>query len=595
MPTPTELMDPVAGAPHERVWPAGVPHTLQVPDEALGVGLQARFAQTPDAVALRFLTRQFTWAELHGQVQHLAGALQQQGLQKGDRVLLFMQNCPHFIVAFHAVLQCGGVVVPINPMSKADELEHYLRDTQARIAVASLDIASELVQAHQAVASGSALCHLIGFALADGLPAADAPEVRHWPSTWRDWLLRTPPELPASGTLHIHRWGDLLAAANLPTAVPVQGSDLALLPYTSGTTGQPKGCMHTHASLLHNVLASGPWLDMRTGDTTLIVVPMFHITGLVVGMLSSIRLGCSIVLLPRWDRVMAARAIHQHQVTHWPNIPTMVMDLLGGTDLDQFQLGSLRYIGGGGAAMPDAVATQLRQTYGLEYLEGYGLTETAAPTHTNPRGAARQACLGIPYIGTEAWVIDPETLRRLPAGEVGEIVVRGPQLFSGYWQQPEATAHAFITLEGRRFFRTGDLGRVDADGYFTMADRLKRMINASGFKVWPAEVEGLLHRHPAVQEACVIARRDAYRGETVKALVVLKQGFKGQVSEDALIAWAREHMSAYKYPRSIELVDALPRSASGKLMWRVAQARQDQRDQTEAAAPAGASPGAAPG
>lgn len=574
-------VDPVIGAPHERVWPAGVPHTLTVPNESLCAGLEARYAQTPEAVGLDFLGTQFTWRTLYTQAQHLAGALQQQGLARGERVLLFMQNCPQFIIAFHAVLWCGGIVVPVNPMSKADELEHYLRDTQARIAISSLDIAGELVQAHQTLGDESSLADLIGFQLADALPANGAV-VTTWPATWRTWLLTRYPTPTAAG-LTVHPWVDVMVQAVKPHVVDVKGSDLALLPYTSGTTGQPKGCMHTHATLMHNVLASAPWLDMQRGDSTLIVVPMFHITGLVVGMLSSIRHGCSMVLLPRWDRAVAGRAIGAHRITHWPNIPTMLMDLLGGTDLVSYDLSSLRYIGGGGAAMPDAVATQLQKAFGLEYLEGYGLTETSAPTHTNPRGGARQACLGIPYIGTEAHIINPDTLQPLTAGEVGEIVVRGPQVFIGYWNLPDASSSAFMRLDGKEFFRTGDLGRMDTDGYFYMADRLKRMINASGFKVWPAEVEGLLHRHPAVQEACVIATRDPYRGESVKALIVLKQGSKGALTTEELIAWAREHMSAYKYPRSIEFVDVLPRSASGKLMWRIAQAQQDLLDKTDSA------------
>jgi fatty-acyl-CoA synthase len=379
-----------------------------------------------------------------------------------------------------------------------------------------------------------------------------------------------------------------------PSAVSVCGDDLALLPYTSGTTGAAKGCCHTHATLLHNVLAAAPWLDMRAGDATLIAVPMFHITGLVMGMLASVRHGCRLVLLPRWDRQQAAQAIQKHRVTHWPNIPTMVIDLLGDPALQSFDLSSLRYIGGGGAAMPDAVAADLQAQFGLQYIEGYGLTETAAPTHTNPRQAPRRHCLGIPYIGTEALIINHETLQRLPAGEVGEIVVRGPQVFKGYWNQPEATAQAFIDIAGQTYFRTGDLGRVDEDGYFYMADRLKRMINASGFKVWPAEVEALLHRHPAVQEACVIASRDPYRGESVKAVIVLRQSHLGQVQPEDIMAWAREHMAVYKYPRAVEFVQALPRNASGKVMWRTLQAEQDARDHKQQDAEQSATDSAAP-
>jgi fatty-acyl-CoA synthase len=201
---------------------------------------------------------------------------------------------------------------------------------------------------------------------------------------------------------------------------------------------------------------------------------------------------------------------------------------------------------------------------------------------------------GHPYIGTEALIINHETLQRLPAGEVGEIVVRGPQVFKGYWNQPEATAQAFIDIAGQTYFRTGDLGRVDEDGYFYMADRLKRMINASGFKVWPAEVEALLHRHPAVQEACVIASRDPYRGESVKAVIVLRQSHLGQVQPEDIMAWAREHMAVYKYPRAVEFVQALPRNASGKVMWRTLQAEQDARDHKQQDAEQSATDSAAP-
>ncbi|HXC41383.1 MAG TPA: long-chain-fatty-acid--CoA ligase [Burkholderiales bacterium] len=569
----TDLSQPA----HWRFWPEGVPHALEVPDESLWSGLQTRAEQTPDAVGLDFLGRTFTWGELRQSAEHLAGALQVLGVEAGDRVILFMQNCPQFIIAFHALVRIGAVVVPVNPMNKCDELVHYVQDAAAHAAIASSDIAAELARASQAPQACRQLQHLVVFDLADALPSDAHEQIPQWPAVWQDWLpaRQAPPQ--AQG-VRVHHWNDLLAQALQPAGVQVTGADLALLPYTSGTTGAAKGCMHSHATLMHNVLAAAPWLDVHAGDVTLVVVPMFHITGLVMGMLASIRHGCKLVLLPRWDRRQAAQAIQQHRVTHWPNIPTMVIDLLGDPALKSWNLSSLRFIGGGGAAMPDAVAADLQDKFGLQYVEGYGLTETAAPTHHNPRHASRRHCLGIPYIGTEARIIDPETLQPVPTHEVGEIVVRGPQVFRGYWNQPEATQRAFITIDGQSFFRTGDLGRVDADGYFYMTDRLKRMINASGFKVWPAEVEALLHRHPAVQEACVISARDAYRGEVVKAVVVLRTSQGDRVGEADLIAWSREHMAAYKYPRIVEFVDALPRNASGKVMWRTLQDQQNARD-----------------
>lgn len=557
----------------KRHWPEGMPLSLDVPNESLWHGFARRAEEAPDAVGIDFLGKSYTWRQLVNEANHLAGALQQLGLAKGDRVLLFTQNCPQYVIAFHAVLRAGAVLVPVNPMNKAAELEHYIADAQAHFAICSSDIANEMAKASAALSNG--LQHLVVFDLADALPEDKAVQAQ-WPELWQQWLPQRHP-LPQQGG-QVHSWTDLLSQQLAPTNVSLNGTDLALLPYTSGTTGAAKGCMHSHRSLLHNALSSAPWLDMSQGDRQLIVVPMFHITGLVMGMLSCIRHRCQLVILPRWDRRMAARAISQHRITHWPNIPTMVIDLLSGDDLDQYDLSSLRYIGGGGAPMPDAVALKLKTTYGLDYIEGYGLTESSAPTHCNHRSAPKRHCLGIPYLSTQALIIDPETLTPMPVGEVGEIVVNGPQLFQGYWQQPKATADAFVTVEGVTYFRTGDMGRMDDEGYYFLADRLKRMINASGFKVWPAEVEGLLHRHPAIKEACVISTKDAYRGETVKALVVLHASQQGQVRPEAIIDWAKANMAAYKYPRIVELVTELPRTATGKVLWRHAQAEQDQRD-----------------
>jgi len=205
------------------------------------------------------------------------------------------------------------------------------------------------------------------------------------------------------------------------------------------------------------------------------------------------------------------------------------------------------------------------------FAEGYGLTETAAPSHSNPPERAKLQCLGIPFFGVDSRVVDPLTLKELPVGEVGEIITRGPMVFKGYWKHPEATAEAFVQFDGREFFRTGDLGRMDEEGYFFMTDRLKRMINASGFKVWPAEVEMLLYKHPAIQEACIISAKDAYRGETVKAVVVLRVAAKGQTTVEDIIGWARENMAAYKVPKIVQFVEALPKSGSGKVMWRLLQ------------------------
>jgi fatty-acyl-CoA synthase len=244
---------------------------------------------------------------------------------------------------------------------------------------------------------------------------------------------------------------------------------------------------------------------------------------------------------------------------------------VGSPNFDKFNLKSLVHIGGGGAAMPQAVAQRLLDLYGLSYSEGYGLTETAAPSHNNPPDNPKQQCLGIPFMSVDARVVDPETLEEVPPGQSGEIVMHGPQIFNGYWKRQDATEAAFFDMDGKRFFRSGDLGRVDEDGYFFITDRLKRMINASGFKVWPAEVEALMFKHPAIQEACIISTRDAYRGETVKAVVVLRASHKDQLNAQDIIDWCRENMAIYKAPTHVQFVDALPKSGSGKVMWRALQ------------------------
>jgi fatty-acyl-CoA synthase len=352
---------------------------------------------------------------------------------------------------------------------------------------------------------------------------------------------------------------------------------MALLPYTSGTTGLPKGCIHTHRTLMHNAVG-GQWGHSGPESVGLGVVPMFHITGMIYSVLGAVYAGSTTVILPRWDRELAARLIAGHGVSHWTCIPTMIIDLFGSPNYKSFDLSSLRNLSGGGAAMPQAVAQRLLDEFGLTFAEGYGLTETAAPSHANPPERAKLQCLGIPIFGVDSRVVDPLTLQEMPVGEVGEIVTFGPMVFKGYWRHPDATKAAFVALpgdaSGRLFFRTGDLGRIDDEGYFFLTDRLKRMINASGFKIWPAEVEMLLYKHPAVQEACIISARDEYRGETVKAVVVLRAEAKGKTSADDIIGWSREHMAAYKVPKLVEFVDSLPKSGAGKVMWRLLQDRE---------------------
>lgn len=554
--------------PHHAIWPSRLPRELVVPATSLWFNLEVSAARYPDKPAYRFLGRELTYRQLKADAEAVAGWLQAHGVAKGDRVALFMQNCPQYVTAFYGILRADAVVVPVNPMNRADEFTHYITDPQAKVAITSADLAAVVAEANGRVPEAQRLQHVLVTRFTDAMPAQlDPAEAPAEPIL--QWLTADPP-LPTGAT----RWREALAAGHVPRAHTAQPDDLAVLPYTSGTTGLPKGCMHTHRTLMSNAIGGGLWGHGSAESVSLAVVPMFHITGLMYGVLNNVYGGSTAVILPRWDRELAGRLISRHKVTHWTCIPTMIIDLFGSPNYKTFDLTSLRYASGGGAAMPQAVAERLQQEFGITFAEGYGLTETAAPSHANPPERAKLQCLGIPIFGVDSRIVEPGTTRELPPGEVGEIVTHGPMVFKGYWGHPEATEAAFCTIDGKRFFRTGDLGRMDEEGYFFITDRLKRMINASGFKVWPSEVELLLFKCPQVQEACVIAAKDAYRGETVKAVVVLRAEARGKTTPEDIVAWAREHMAAYKVPRIVEFADALPKSGSGKVMWRLLQEKE---------------------
>ena len=449
---------------HHKFWPRRLPHSLTVPSTSLWDNLAISAQRYPDKVALVFFGRTLTYRQLKESAERLAAYLATLGVKRGDRVALCMQNCPQLVMAHFAILRANAVVVPVNPMNRAEELKHYITDPDTKIAITTGDLAAEWVQASDALPPAERLAHLVVTQFTDAFEANvsgdDAP-----PPAWADWLGTRHP-LPALQQGQAHEWSDAIACTSEPPALVVGPQDLALLPYTSGTTGLPKGCMHPHKSIMHNAVASALWGAGSADNVTLAVVPMFHITGMVSVMHASIYSAATIVIMPRWDRDLAGRLISRWQVTNWTNIPTMVIDLLASPHFASYDLSSLVYIGGGGAAMPQAVAQRLLEQYGLRYAEGYGLTETAAPSHSNPPDNPKQQCLGIPFMSTDARVIDPDTLQEVPVGEQGEIIIHGPEVFEGYWKRPDATASAFIEFEGKRFFRSGDLGRMDEDGYF---------------------------------------------------------------------------------------------------------------------------------
>ena len=543
---------------HYAHWPPGVPKSLSVPRTSLYYNLEVSARRYPGKGAIYYYGTTLTYAELRCSAEALAGHLQHAcGVRRGDRVLLYTQNSPQFVIGYYAILRANAVVVPVNPMNRRDELAHYVADSDARVIVSTQDLYGE-IEPHL----GKGLAHCVLGTYSDYLREAtdlDVPD-----------FVRAPRSAAAS-------WNDALAAGHAPAPHAVGPDDLAVLPYTSGTTGHPKGTMLTHSNLLATSTGACAWIQSSSEAVVLGVLPLFHLTGMQANMNVPIQLGGTTVLMTRWDRNVAAELIQRCRVTGVTGITTMIVDFLANPDLGKYDLSSLVRIGGGGASMPEAVAAKLQERTGLPFLEGYGLTETSAPSHANPPHRPKRQCAGIPYFDTDSRVIDPATLQELGPNEVGEIITHGPQVFQGYWKQPKATADAFIEHDGKKFFRTGDLGYYDEEGYFFITDRLKRMINASGFKVWPAEVEAMLYAHPDVQEACVIGTRDAHRGETVKAVVVLKAASRGRVREEDVVAWAKEHMAAFKYPRVVQFVEQLPKTATGKVFWRKLQEEENKR------------------
>lgn len=552
---------------HFAVWPQGVPQHLTLPETSLYENLEISARRFPAKPAILYYGTAITYAQLKRQVDALAGWLAQAcGVQRTDRVLLYMQNSPQFVIAFYAIQRLTAVVVPVNPMSRLEELRHIATDTGATTVLCG----QELLGFAQPLLEAGSLRHAVVAAYGDYVAAPTdlvLPDVVSAPRA----------TIAVPGAI---AWHEALAAGHAAGPHHATPEDWCVLPYSSGTTGAPKGCLHNIRGVTATLYGSVAWNPAASDSVQLCTLPLFHVTGMQNSMNGPLYNGSTIVMMTRWDRRVAAELIRRHRVTHWRNITTMAIDFLSDPDVEKFDLSSLLGIGGGGAAMPGAVAAKLKALTGLDYIEGYGLSETIAGTHINPVDRPKPQCLGIPVFDIDSRIVNPDTLEELGPNETGEIITAGPQVFLGYWNRPEETAQVFFERDGKRFFRTGDLGYYDEEGYFFIVDRLKRMINASGYKVWPTEIEGMMYAHPGIREVCIIATPDAHRGETVKAVIVPKQG-AADMTPEAIQAWCRERMAAYKVPRIVEFSDSLPKSATGKILWRVLQ------DQEKAAAAAG--------
>ena len=539
----------------ERPWlahyPPGVPATLEYPEVTLDQFIEQSVAKHADLTALRFATISMTYRELWGRVLRCAAALAELGIGKGDRVALLLPNCPQYVIAYFGTLRAGGIVVQVSPLSTPRELVHHLSTSGAETIV----VADMLYPMVQAVLPQVNLRNVLVTRLRGEV--TPGPEARAFEEV-------------------------LMSTTGAPPDVQVTPDDVAVLQYTGGTTGIAKGAMLTHRNLVVNVLQSAaPNPDFPSGADlrVLTVLPLFHVYGMTVCMNLGLARGGELILLPRFEPAEVLETIKATQPTSFPGVPTMYVAINSVPNAEEYGVGSIRFCNSGGAPMPLEVMEAFEQRFGATIIEGYGLSETSPVTHVNPAtGLRKPGTIGIPVPDTDAEIVDIDTgTRVLPPGEPGELRIRGPQVMAGYWGMPEETADTM--RDG--WFYTGDIATMDEDGYFTIVDRKKDMILASGLNVYPREVEEVLYEHPAVLEAGVIGVPDPYRGESVKAYVVLKPGASATAEE--LEAYCREHLSAYKVPHAFEFRDTLPKSGVGKVLRRVLVEEERQRTPEETA------------
>jgi acyl-CoA synthetase (AMP-forming)/AMP-acid ligase II len=537
--------------PWQHLWPPGLEESrIALPDWPLPFAVKRNAKARPRDAAIVFYGREVSFAELDDASDRLAGWLRARGLAPGERVALYLENCPQFAIAYMGSLKAGCVNVCLNPMLKSGELERDLVDSGARALVSS-------DHGYPAVAPVRERTPLLAVAV----------------TSYRDYLPARPTlPVPPSFLLPEETFADtdsfVEVATEGPPIVRIEERlphDTALLQYTSGTTGVPKGAEITHRNIVANCELQRVYVGLREGETALAVLPWFHITGMECQLNLSTYMGSTIVALGRFDLEAVLGAIQRYRCTATTLITTINAAIGNYPGTAKYDLTSLRTCCSGGAPVPEAVAERWEAATGYKLIEGYGLSETTAPTHINPPHRPKYGTVGAALPFTDVRIVDADDrAREVAAGEPGEILVKGPQVMKGYWRQPEATAEAL--QDG--WLATGDIGRLDDEGYLRIVERKKDLIKASGFSVYPAEVEATLYRHPAVAEAGVVGVPDEYRGEEVVAFVVLRAQDKGVVAPEQIAAWAREEMAVYKAPRRVLFVDALPRTATGKILRR---------------------------
>jgi long-chain acyl-CoA synthetase len=558
----------LASHPWVRHYEEGVPDLIEIPDEPLFWILDDVVKGYPDTVAFLYYGRKITYAQFYYQVNGFAVQLQKLGIKPGDRVALSLPNIPQYPIAFFALLKIGAVVVPTNPLYTEREMLHQLVDSGARVLI-MLDMFYPVVRS---IREQTPLEHIIITSVADYLP----PLLRKlYPLSQRRAKLPeprlTPQELRSDPQLLLMR--EMQAKTTAREALsfepaPVKSEDLAVLQYTGGTTGLAKGAMLTHRNLLANTLQTMKWVPkgVEGAESGMCVAPFFHSYGMTVCMNLGIYAAATLILMPRFEPKEVLRAIRRYQPSMFPGIPTIYIAIMRELGKDTSFMRSIRYSISGAAPLPASVQEQFNELTGGHLVEGYGLSEASPVTHCNPlTDKARNGSIGLPLPNVEATILHPVTGQPVPVGEEGEIAVKGPNIMRGYWNREEETKAIFVN----GWMRTGDLGRMDKDGYFYVSERAKDLIIASGFNVYPREVEEVLFQHPAVEEAAVRGVADEYRGETVAAFVVLKKDQQpNEETWQSIMAFCRKQLAPYKVPKILEFRNELPKSLVGKVLRR---------------------------
>lgn len=539
-------------------YPEEIPETINYEERTIHSYLKQAAEESPNRVALHFIGKELSYEEVYTLSKKFANQLMDLGIKKGDRVAIMLANTPQSVICYYGALMAGAIVVQTNPLYVEREIEHQLVDSGAKVIVC-LDLVYPRVAK---VRAKTKLEHVIVTGIKDYLPF---PKNLIYPFIQKK---NTGIKVDVKYDSRTLNYVEFIkhGSTEEPTVTVDPAEDLALLQYTGGTTGPAKGVMLTHKNLVVNTTQCLSWMyKMKRGEEVILAaLPFFHVYGMTVIMNVAIMCQSKMVILPKFDPEDVLKTIHKQKVTLFPGAPTMYIAIINHPSIKDYDLSSIEACISGAAPLPLEVQQRFEELSGGKLVEGYGLTETSPVAIANPIwGKRKEGSIGIPWPDTEVAILSAETGEVAKPNEMGELIIRGPQVMRGYWNRPEDTAATFKD----DWFLTGDMGYMDEDGYFYIVDRKKDMIIAGGFNIYPREIEEVLYEHPAIQEAVVIGIPDPYRGETVKAFVVRKEG--ETLTEEELNQYCREHLAAYKVPKIYEVREELPKTLVGKILRRV--------------------------